>query len=93
MPSSASSADLPTVLVLGGILEGFAAAILTHLWPCSSDKHQRASFIRVADKFLILPQSDTFLKWVHPEARKVLKDGHGKGVEYLQANIVRIHMR
>lgn len=80
--------ELPSVLVLGGILEGTASAVLAYLWPCNSSKHRKASYVRIADKFLILPQSDTFLKWLHPDARKVLKDGHGKGVEYMQANIV-----
>lgn len=85
-PSAAASAP-PTVLILGGILEGFAAALLTHLWS-SKEKHRKASYIRIVDKFLILPQSDTYLKWIHPDARKVLKDGYGRGVEYMQANIV-----
>lgn len=87
--SSPSSADeLPTVLMLGGILEGTASAILTYLRPSNTSKLRKASYIRIADKFLILPQSDTFLKWVHPDARRILKDGYGEDVEYMQANIV-----
>lgn len=85
---TAMASSLPSVLVLGGILEGTAAAILTHVWPSNASKHRKASYIRIADKFLVLPQSDTFLKWVHPEARKIMRDGYGKGVEYMQANIV-----
>jgi len=92
MPSSVDVFELPSVLVLGGILEGTASAVLAYLWPSNTSKHRKASYIRIADKFLILPQSDTFLKWVHPDARKILKDGHGKGVEYMQANIVGIHL-
>lgn len=88
--SSPSPSSAPTVLVLGGILEGFAAALLTHLWS-NKEKHKKASYIRIVDKFLILPQSDTYLKWIHPDARKVLKDGYGKGVEYMQANIVGLY--
>jgi hypothetical protein len=87
-PLAAMASSLPSVLVLGGVLEGTASAILTHLWPSNASKHRKASYIRIADKFLILPQSDTFLKWVHPEARKVLHDGCGRGVDYMQANIV-----
>lgn len=91
MPSSAGAADegrLPTCLILGGILEGFAAALLLHLHG-SKKTQKKASYIRIVDKFLILPQSDTYLKWVHPEARKVLKEGYEhKAVEYVQANIV-----
>ncbi|KAK9898821.1 hypothetical protein P389DRAFT_208893 [Cystobasidium minutum MCA 4210] len=90
MPSSAGAADegrLPTCLILGGILEGFAAALLLHLHG-SKKTQKKASYIRIVDKFLILPQSDTYLKWVHPEARKVLKEGYEhKAVEYVQANI------
>lgn len=88
MPAEATASDLPSVLVLGGILEGTAPAILTHLWPSNTSKLRKASFIRITDKFLILPQADTYLKWIHPDARKVFKEGYGKGVEYMQANIV-----
>lgn len=86
-PPNDQHLQLPTVLVLGGIPEGFASAMLSYLWP---SKNRKASYIRIADKFLILPQSDTYLKWIHPDARRILKEGHGKGVEYMQANIVGV---
>jgi hypothetical protein len=48
---------------------------------------------RRVDKALIIPQSDLYLKWVDPSARKLLKDNHGKGIEYLQGNLANEETR
>lgn len=40
-----------------------------------------------------MPASDVYLKWVHPAARKVLKDNAGKGIEYIQGNLANEETR
>lgn len=48
---------------------------------------------RSVDKALLVPQSDVYLKWVHQAARRLLKDFHGKGIEYLQGNLANEETR
>lgn len=82
--------EAPTVLILGGLSHGIASAVLCYLW---EKGHNRASHVRLVDKFMILPAQDVFLRWVDPSARKVLKEGHGKGVEYMQGNLQNAETR
>ena len=45
------------------------------------------------DKALIIPQSDLYLKWIDPAARKLLKDNCGKGIDYIQGNLANEETR
>ncbi|OAV86192.1 hypothetical protein PTTG_30035 [Puccinia triticina 1-1 BBBD Race 1] len=92
----------PSVLILGGLQDGHARALLAYLAPSITDPAQQsARHIRLVDKYLCLPQDDayttymlhTFLKKspsekVDSECQKVLKAGESIGVEYVQANLL-----
>lgn len=93
--SSSSNAQQVTVLILGGCETGLASAFLPYLWDLSvKPEKRRASHIRLVDRLLFLPQQKVYLRgWLHPDARKVLEDGHSKGVEYQQANLLNAEAR
>lgn len=85
----------PSVLIISGISSGVASAFLSYLWDLSvPQEERRASQIRLVDKFLVLPQSDVFLRYIAPPGRRVLKEGHAEGaVEYVQANLQNAEVR
>jgi len=89
-----SDAAPPSVLIISGLSQGVAAAFLAYLWDLEvAPEKRRASCIRLVDKFLVLPEQDVFLRYVDPAGRKVLKEGHGKGVEYVQCNLQNAEAR
>ncbi|KAL7007885.1 hypothetical protein EMMF5_002532 [Cystobasidiomycetes sp. EMM_F5] len=87
MAATSGSDTLPTVLLLGGLGQGFASACLAYLWG-TDDGVKRASHVRLCDKFLLVPQNNVFLRYVEPSARTALTEGYGKGVEYVQTNLI-----
>ncbi|KAI7944352.1 hypothetical protein MJO28_011880 [Puccinia striiformis f. sp. tritici] len=87
--SPASSDTKPSVLILGGLQDGHARALLAYLVPSVSDLAQHsASHIRLVDKYLCLPQEDAYTAYMDSECQKILKAGESIGVEYLQANLL-----
>ena len=88
MPADDHS-GLPSVLILGGLAQGFATALLVHLIPLAADAEQPmlASHVRICDRHLIVPASKLYLRWVYPEARAVLEEHAGGSVEYMQVNL------
>ncbi|OAV97375.1 hypothetical protein PTTG_00115 [Puccinia triticina 1-1 BBBD Race 1] len=79
----------PSVLILGGLQDGHARALLAYLVPSITDPAQQsARHIRLVDKYLCLPQDDAYTTYMDSECQKVLKAGESIGVEYLQANLL-----
>ncbi|MBW0498653.1 hypothetical protein O181_038368 [Austropuccinia psidii MF-1] len=77
----------PTVLILGGLHDGHARALLTYLVP-SDPINQLARHIRIVDKYLCLPQDDAYTTYMDTPSQKILKNGQSNGVEYIQANLL-----
>lgn len=77
------------MLILSGVETGFASALLTYLWDTNVEvEHRRAGHIRLVDRYLFIPARNIYLRgWLHPDARKVLEQGHGTGIEYIQGNL------
>jgi len=87
--SPSDSSTKPSVLILGGLQDGHARALLAYLVPSISDPAQQlARHIRLVDKYLCLPQDDAYTTYMDSECQKILKAGESIGVEYLQANLL-----
>ncbi|KAG0142696.1 hypothetical protein CROQUDRAFT_673380 [Cronartium quercuum f. sp. fusiforme G11] len=77
----------PTVLILGGLQDGHARALLPYLIP-SAPAEPLARHVRLVDKYLCLPEDDAYTTYVDKESQRVLKGSASNGVEYMQANLL-----
>lgn len=77
----------PTVLILGGLQDGHARALLPYLVP-AAPAEPLVRHVRLVDKYLCLPEDDAYTTYVDKESQRVLKDAASKGVEYMQANLL-----
>lgn len=84
-----SKTPKPTVLILGGLQDGHARALLAYLVKSITDPEQQlARHIRLVDKYLCLPEQDAYTTYMDTDCQKILKAGEKIGVEYMQANLL-----
>lgn len=82
--------SLPSLLILGGLAGDSTRLLLSHLFPASSESSERAcSFVRIVDKYLLMPGNDIYNTYVDAGARESLKRGLKEGkLEYVQGNLL-----
>lgn len=74
-----------TILILGGSA-GPTRLLLSHLFPPPSADDV---FVRIVDKYLLMPGNDIYNTYVDSGAREALKRGLKSGkLEYVQGNLL-----
>lgn len=82
----------PTVLILGGLAGDSTRLLLAHLLPppsASDSTNSGCSFLRIVDKYLLMPGNDIYNTYIDSGAREALKRGLASGIlEYNQGNLL-----
>ena len=79
----------PTILILGGLAGDSTRLLLAHLFPLNESGEMASTFVRIVDKYLLMPGNDVYNIYIDDEARRALKRGLGNGkLDYSQGNLM-----